>query len=30
MDNLADVYALINTLQYLQKAYIKDNIQDNT
>ena len=25
-DNMADLYALINTLQSLEKAYIKDAI----
>ena len=25
-DNLAELYAIINTLQYLEKAYIKDSV----
>merc|ERR1719228_924802 len=27
MDNLAELFAVINTLQYLEKAYIKDSVQ---
>ena len=28
-DNMAELYAVINTLQSLEKAYIKDHISDS-